>query len=346
MISSMEQNTSNSTMNSSVTPSVARDEQLARVEVAVQATIFAMAVVGNLFVLIAILNRRRIKCHRMQVLIAHLSLADLFVAFFNVLPQLIWDITFQFYGTDILCKFVKFGQVVGMYSSSYVLVTTALDRYLAICHPLTSHTITDRRVHYTVLGAWLLSVLFSLPQFFIFALKPDQNGAINCWATFEPQWTLQLYVTWTSVAIFVIPSILLVFIYGRICHCVWRTSKNHDAHTTNVALTEMVKTGINYQKVHFRTILSTSTPSTNGVRTATPRCHTTTGMSSSKIKTAKLTATVILCYMFCWSPFFVSQMWAAWDDDAPFEGKAMVIIMLLASLNSCTNPWIYLAYGD
>lgn len=29
-----------------------------------------------------------------------------------------------------------------------------------------------------------------------------------------------------------------------------------------------------------------------------------------------------------------------------FPGKAMVIIMLLASLTSCTNPWIYLAFND
>ena len=40
----------------------------------------------------------------MHILIAHLSLADLFVAFFEVLPQLIWDITFRFYGNDFTCK--------------------------------------------------------------------------------------------------------------------------------------------------------------------------------------------------------------------------------------------------
>lgn len=28
------------------------------------------------------------------------------------------------------------------------------------------------------------------------------------------------------------------------------------------------------------------------------------------------------------------------------SGKAMVIIMLLASLTSCTNPWIYMAFND
>ena len=29
-----------------------------------------------------------------------------------------------------------------------------------------------------------------------------------------------------------------------------------------------------------------------------------------------------------------------------FSGKAMVITLLLASLNSCTNPWIYMAFSD
>lgn len=28
------------------------------------------------------------------------------------------------------------------------------------------------------------------------------------------------------------------------------------------------------------------------------------------------------------------------------KGKAFVIILLFASLNSCTNPWIYLAFSD
>ncbi len=70
----------------------------------------------------------RKKLSRMNMMIVHLSLADLFVAFCNVLPQLIWDITYRFYGGDFLCRFVKFVQVVAMYASSYVLVTTAIDR--------------------------------------------------------------------------------------------------------------------------------------------------------------------------------------------------------------------------
>ena len=35
-----------------------------------------------------------------------------------------------------------------------------------------------------------------------------------------------------------------------------------------------------------------------------------------------------------------------YDDDPLCAGPAMVIILLLASLNSCTNPWIYMVYSD
>lgn len=56
--------------------------------------IFALAVVGNSVVLLVLALRGK-KLSRMNLMIVHLSVADLFVAFFNVLPQLLWDITFR-----------------------------------------------------------------------------------------------------------------------------------------------------------------------------------------------------------------------------------------------------------
>ena len=70
-------------------PSLAvRDETLARAEVAVQVSIFVMAVVGNGLVLglLAAISRRK-ELSRMYTMIGHLSCADLFVALFNLLPQ-------------------------------------------------------------------------------------------------------------------------------------------------------------------------------------------------------------------------------------------------------------------
>jgi len=46
-----------------------------------------------------------------------------------------------------------------------------------------------------------------------------------------------------------------------------------------------------------------------------------TQVSHAKVKTVKLTMAVIASYVICYGPYFVSQMWAAWDETAPFEGR-------------------------
>jgi len=72
--------------------------------------------------------------HRMYYFILHLSLADLLTAFLTLLPEVVWTFTIpNFYGGSTLCKMVKFGQMVGPYLSSYVLIMTAVDR-LVKCH--------------------------------------------------------------------------------------------------------------------------------------------------------------------------------------------------------------------
>ena len=99
---------SNSTANG--TDDFVRDESLARVEVLLQILIFILAVLGNSMVLISLLIRKK-KLTRMHLLMIHLSVADLFVAFGSVLPQIAWDVTFVFKGGDVLCRLVKYMQV-------------------------------------------------------------------------------------------------------------------------------------------------------------------------------------------------------------------------------------------
>ena len=65
-----------------------RDEALVNAEIGVQAIILALALSGNglvLGMLVAISRRKDLG--RMYTMIGHLSCADLFVAVFNLLPQ-------------------------------------------------------------------------------------------------------------------------------------------------------------------------------------------------------------------------------------------------------------------
>ncbi|TWW57213.1 Vasopressin V2 receptor [Takifugu flavidus] len=59
-----------------------------------------------------------------------------------------------------------------------------------------------------------------------------------------------------------------------------------------------------------------------------------------------MTLVIVLVYSLCWAPFFSVQLWAAWDPDPPQNGAVFTLLMLLASLNSCTNPWIYSAFSN
>ena len=305
----------NDSFISNITQPAQRNEQLAKIEIAVQAAILFLAVFGNGLVLL-VLGCRRKKLSRMNLMIIHLSIADLFVAFFNVLPQLIWDIMARFYGGDFLCRSVKYLQLVAMYASSFVLVSTALDRWLVICHPLKSHAWSIKKLHGMVGIAWLISLVFSIPQTTIFAyreMSPPGSGTYDCWADFSPEWTLQLYITWITVAIYVVPLLILASAYGRICFVVWGSMQAKEPSCKR-------KMPENGSLLSSSSSSSHSSKQKNGTMNSNPRAHVH-GVSRAKVKTVKLTLTVIVCYLLCWGPFFVAQMWAAWDPAAPFQGN-------------------------
>ncbi|KAF4026597.1 hypothetical protein G4228_019276 [Cervus hanglu yarkandensis] len=256
----------------------------------------------------------------MHVFIGHLCLADLAVALFQVLPQLAWDATDRFRGPDALCRAVKYLQMVGMYASSYMILAMTLDRHRAICRPMLAHR-HGGGTHWNrpVLLAWAFSLLLSLPQLFIFAQRDvDGSGVLDCWAHFAEPWGLRAYVTWIALMVFVAPAL-------GIAAC---------------------------QVLIFREIHASLGPGP-APRAGGPHRECRPGgpaegarVSAAVAKTVRMTLVIVIVYVLCWAPFFLVQLWAAWDPEAPREGPPFVLLMLLASLNSCTNPWIYASFSS
>ncbi|KAM8973540.1 vasopressin V1a receptor [Pelodytes ibericus] len=300
-----------------------RDEELAKIEIAVLAIIFVAAVLGNCSVLLGLYKSKK-KMSRMHLFIKHLSLADLVVAFFQVLPQLCWEVTYRFHGPDFLCRIVKHLQVFGMFASAYMLVVMTADRYIAICHPLKTLQQPTKRSYLMITTSWLLSFFLSTPQYFIFSLSEVKNGSqvYDCWANFILPWGPVAYVTWITIGIFVLPVVILVTCYGFICYNIWSNIK-----------CKTKKDEIEGRKGNG--LLSTSVSS---VRT----------ISRAKIRTVKMTFVIVSAYIICWTPFFTIQMWSVWDRNFNWvdsENTAVTVSALLASLNSCCNPWIYMFFS-
>ncbi|XP_070148002.1 vasopressin V2 receptor isoform X2 [Ovis canadensis] len=299
----------------------ARDPLLAQAELALLSTVFVAVALSNGLVLGALVRRgRRGRWAPMHVFIGHLCLADLAVALFQVLPQLAWDATDRFRGPDALCRAVKYLQMVGMYASSYMILAMTLDRHRAICRPMLAHRHAGG-THWNrpVLLAWAFSLLLSLPQLFIFAQRDvDGSGVLDCWARFAEPWGLRAYVTWIALMVFVAPAL-------GIAAC---------------------------QVLIFREIHASLGPGPVP-RASGPRRECRPGgpaegarVSAAVAKTVRMTLVIVIVYVLCWAPFFLVQLWAAWDPEAPREGPPFVLLMLLASLNSCTNPWIYASFSS
>ena len=119
-------------------------------------------------------------------------------------------------------------QVFVMYLSTYMLVMTAVDRYLSVCHPLSSfNTSSKTKVYLMIAFAYALSAVLSLPQPIIFKYQ-EQPGlnVYDCWAYFDPVWTLNLYVTSFTVAVYLIPLLILIYTYVSICYAIWQKQKH------------------------------------------------------------------------------------------------------------------------
>ncbi|XP_026183163.1 arginine vasopressin receptor 2, like [Mastacembelus armatus] len=281
-------------------------EGFALIRAGILGLVFVLATCSNVFFLCTLWKKRK-RNIRTQIFLLHLCLADLVVAFFQVVPQFSIEITHRFRGTDFLCRSVKYLQVVGMFASAYMIVAMTLDRYHAVCKPMVSFLEGSCRRYISIGAAWLISLAFSSPQLFIFSLQEVGENQYDCWATFIEPWGSRIYISWITLAVFVLPAVILLYCQIRICTTIYFNMKRK-------ALQEG-RTG-------------------------------TKGVSNAVFKTVEMTFVIVMAYTVCWSPFFVVQLWSAWSpSSAPTKGPVFAIIMLLASLNSCTNPWIYLYYS-
>ncbi|XP_019732891.1 vasopressin V2 receptor-like [Hippocampus comes] len=389
-----------------------RDQGLAQAEIAVLGVVLALTTLGNSFVLWVLLRRRKHNAP-MHVFMVNLCVADLVVAFFQVLPQLIWDITDKFQGPDFLCRSIKYLQIVGMFASSYMIVAMTVDRHHAICCPLQAYRSgAVSRWNTPVMVAWGLALVLSIPQVFIFSRSEVSPGEFECWGHFAEVWGLKAYITWMTVAVFLLPALIITICQIRIFREIhnniylksertvmaelkrkeilfrfqsfrqeeertrergWRASGGggwaglHLKPVTNKAHKNT------YSTSHVGDATARTTPppaqqqvsspdcqescTSYEVASGSPRCsldyapHDPAAMPPPSItkamsKTVRMTLVIVLVYTVCWSPFFIVQLWAAWDPNSPSQGVAFTILMLLASLNSCTNPWIYTAFSS
>lgn len=107
---------------------------------------------------------------------------------------------------------------------------------------------TDRRSlqkSHMLAIAWLLSILFSIPQVFVF----HGNNGETCNADFVEGWGKKAYVLYYAMSNFFVPFVVLLYCYSKMCAVLWgnfkqkKEQENEDREAANKASKRTVHKG-------------------------------------------------------------------------------------------------------
>ncbi|XP_006832202.1 PREDICTED: neuropeptide S receptor [Chrysochloris asiatica] len=276
--------------------------------------LFVFTIVGNAIVLFSTWRRKRKS--RMTFFVTQLAITDSLTGLVNILTDIIWRFTGDFMAPDLVCRVVRYLQVVLLYASTYVLVSLSIDRYHAIVYPM-KFLQGEKQAKVLIGIAWSLSFLFSIPTLIIFGKRKLSNGEVQCWALWpdDSYWTP--YMTIVAFLVYFIPLTIISIIYGIVIRTIWIKSKAHEMVISNCSDGKLC------------------TSYNRGL------------ISKAKIKAIKYSIVIILAFICCWSPYFLFDILDNFSilPDTSERFYASVIIQNLPALNSAINPLIYCVFS-
>ncbi|KAM4808256.1 putative G-protein coupled receptor 150 [Rhinophrynus dorsalis] len=285
--------------------------------------IFSVALVGNSVVLYKICSGAD-KKRKINFLITHLALADLYVSVMTLLSQMIWELLEdEWLAGDVACKIFKVLQVSGLMASSNIIAIVSLERHRVIMNPLSTPLPTRCLAAF----GWLLAFLLSIPQAFVFKVTYSGKGN-RCHNIFGhlPKWHFQVYIIYSSVTVFFLPFCILSLAYSRIIWVIWRkgnTVKSPKPHKGSCELHG------SHSQVTKRPLRLTATNS------CIPR---------AKVKTLKMTLVIITLFIVCGLPYFIVEMKVAFSNITGLDEEVMAVLGIFVVTNSAVNPYVYLFF--
>ncbi|XP_075747708.1 oxytocin receptor-like [Rhipicephalus microplus] len=277
------------------------------VRITVILIMIAFSVSGNSVVCWRLLrNHRRRRYQKAHVLFLNLAVADLLVTTVTMTSQTVWEVMGRVWiAGDAFCRVFKVLQTFALASSTYMIVSIALDRHFAIVYPLARCPAPWR----LAAAAWIAALVPSLPNLYVFQVVEADTGVRYCASLFYARKTAstlprQLYMTFVFLAVFVLPLVLLVGLYGRILLEIWS------------------------QSLAFRN-----------------RHQTASSLPKAKVKTVRLTAAVFAAFLVTNVPYMVQEMVLAFGGaNVSLDRNLVALFGVISASNSAINPYIFLCF--
>ncbi|NXX53871.1 NK1R protein, partial [Scopus umbretta] len=185
------------------------------------ALIVVVSVVGNVVVMWIILAHKRMRTVTNYFLV-NLAFAEASMSAFNTVVNFTYAIHNEWYYGLLYCKFHNFFPIAAVFASIYSMTAIALDRYMAIIHPLQPRlSATATKV---VIGViWLLAFLLAFPQGY-YSVMAELPGRLVClveWPEHSTNMYGKTYHFCMTILIYFLPLLVIGCAYTVVSLTLW-----------------------------------------------------------------------------------------------------------------------------
>ncbi|XP_029024168.1 cholecystokinin receptor type A isoform X4 [Betta splendens] len=323
------------------------------VRIVLYSLIFLLSVLGNSLIIAVLVRNRRMRTVTNLFLLS-LAVSDLMVSLvcipFTLIPNLMRDFIF---GTGI-CKLVMYFMGVSVSVSTFNLVAISLERYSAICNPLTSRTWqTKSHAAKVITATWAASFILMLPYPISSALKPftrlNNSTGHMCRLVWPNDTIQQSWYVSLLLLLFLIPGIVMMTAYGLISLELYRGIKcelnNRKSGRDRQSSTGSIKPGDSdgcYLQPSKKKSITASHSGSKPMLGRVCSSNSTANLMAKK-RVIRMLLVIVFLFFLCWTPVFVVNAWQAFDRRSAYRltGAPISFIHLLSYTSACVNPIIY-----
>ncbi|XP_041838261.1 tachykinin receptor 3a [Melanotaenia boesemani] len=182
-------------------------------------SVLAVAVFGNLIVIWIILAHKRMRTVTNYFLL-NLAFSDASMAAFNTLINFIYAAHGDWYFGEAYCKFHNFFPVTSVFASIYSMTAIAVDRYMAIIHPLKPR-LSAKATTEVIVCIWSLAVVLAFPLCYFSTTRalPHRTICYVAWPRMaDDPFMYHIIVT---VLVYVLPLVVMGITYTIVGVTLW-----------------------------------------------------------------------------------------------------------------------------
>ncbi|XP_053195522.1 substance-P receptor-like [Scomber japonicus] len=184
-------------------------------------SIVAVSVVGNMIVIWIILAHKRMRTVTNYFLV-NLAFAEAAMSAFNAVINFVYAVHNEWYFGFVYCRFHNFFPIAAIFASIYSMAAIALDRYMAIIHPLQQRlSSTETRV---VIGViWMLALLLAFPQYYYSSttVLPGRTVCYIDWPEYTTVDFKKIYYVCVTLLVYFLPLGVMGWAYTAVGITLW-----------------------------------------------------------------------------------------------------------------------------